>query len=60
MTENEAIQEAQKHLKQEATVETGKALEALESHISSDKFGDLWEAFIASAAIEVVIELDKQ
>ena len=60
MNEDEAIQEAQKLLKQNATVETGKALEALESHISADKFGNLWEAFIVSAPIEVVIELNNQ
>ncbi len=55
MTEDEAIQEAQKLLKQDATVETGQALSNLEPYISADKFGHLWEAFIASAPIDVVI-----
>ncbi len=60
MTEEEAIQTSLKLLKQDATVATGKALEALEPHIPADKFGNLWEAFLASAPIEVLIELDNQ
>ncbi|EGG93493.1 hypothetical protein IMCC1989_1145 [gamma proteobacterium IMCC1989] len=58
MTEDEAIQQAQALLKQEATIDNAKSLESLESYISTDKFASLWEAFIASAPIEVVIELD--
>lgn len=58
MTEDEAIQEAQRLLNQEATVETGRAVLALEPHISADKFGHLWEAFVASAPLEVVMEVE--
>ena len=60
MNEDKAIEEASALLKQNATVETGKALQALEPHISAYKFGNLWEAFIASAPIEIVIELYNQ
>ncbi len=60
MHEDDAIAAAQKLLKQDATVATAKALEALEKHISADKFGHLWEAFMASAPIEVVIALNNQ
>ncbi len=60
MHEDDAIEAAQKLLKQDATVATAKALEVLENHISADKFGHLWEAFVASAPFEVVIALNNQ
>ncbi len=60
MNEDDAIEAAQKLLKQDATVATAKALEALEQHISDDKFGHLWEAFIVSAPFEVVMALNNQ
>lgn len=59
MNEDQAIEEAQLLLQTDITVETGQALKKLESHISSDKFGNLWEAFVAAAPIEAVMELDE-
>lgn len=40
-------------------LEHGNLLLQMESHISADKFGNLWEAFVAAAPIEVVMELDQ-
>jgi len=59
MTENEALEVATKLLSQEGTVESGRALEALEPYIDADKFGDLWEAYIASTPMDIIIALDE-
>ena len=59
MTENEALEVATKLLSQEGTVESGRALEALEPYIDTDKFGDLWEAYIASTPMDIIIALDE-
>ena len=60
MTEDEALEQAEKILSQEGTVESGRALEALEPYIASNKFGDLWEAFVAASAFEVVVALNDE
>jgi hypothetical protein len=59
MTEEEALQKAF-HILQAPTltVESGMQLMALEPYISGDKFGDLWEAFIVAAPIEVVMAVN--
>ena len=59
MNENQAIEEAQRLLQADITVSTGQSLKKLEPHISADKFGNLWEALVAAAPIEVVMELDE-
>ena len=61
MTEDEALQEAFRILQApKITAEAGIKLAALEPYISGDKFGDLWEAFIVAAPIEVVIEVSER
>ena len=60
MTEDEALEQAAKLLSQEGTVESGRALEALEPYIDAEVFGDLWEAYIASTPMRVIIALDEQ
>ena len=61
MTEEEALQESFRIFQEPTlTVESGMHLIALEPHISGDKFGHLWEAFIVAAPIEVVIEVSER
>ena len=60
MTEDEALGQASQILRNEGTVESGLALIALEPYIASNKFGNLWEAFVAASAFEVVVALNDE
>ena len=57
MTETEALDAALNLTGSD--IERGKELLKLEPFIDPKKFGNLWEAFVASVPIEVVIELDE-
>jgi hypothetical protein len=58
MTEDQALDKAAVLLKQTGTVKSGRAILKLKRHMSGEQFGYIWEAFVASSPIEVVIEID--
>ncbi|WP_281545880.1 hypothetical protein [Grimontia sp. SpTr1] len=56
MTEDEALDKALNYKGDHRGY--GKLLLELEPHISGDKFGWLWEGFVAAAPIEVRMEVE--